>query len=236
MEEKISIKKSPSQIPGLYTVTLIILSHLEKWWPWMIYQANKQIDYIIKKGLDYQLIITVPYRLSEKAIKYFSQINCEILVVEDDDKIGTIRNKAVKKSLGYITAFQDQDDWYAEYRLHYMWTKLVMTKYNIFTIDKFLSYNIQNDKFYNNEISSESCLMFKTHITKSNKFGNTQKGEGDEFTKGMSILLEDEVVLMVATDHLKNTTFRSGTITDKYKKSEIYNDKELELLNCVIVK
>lgn len=223
---------------NLYLISLIVLSHIEKWWPWLEYQVEKQFKYISKKGLIGHLIVVVPKRLESKAIEYFKVPGklVQLVIVEDTDSIGTIRNKSIKYSLGHITAFQDQDDWYPEYRLHYQWTKLMLSKFQISTVDQFISYDPILNKFYNQSMSSESCLMFKTELAKNRKFTDIQKGEGSGFTDKLEVLIDDEVILISATEHGENITLRSRESVNKlFKTSEIYNNDELKLLKNICV-
>jgi hypothetical protein len=235
--KKITTSREQVKIPGLYMISLVVLTHLEKWWPWLMYQSVKQLNYIVKKGLDFQFVIVVPERLIEKAYQFFGsykEVPITLVKVGDTDSIGTIRNKAIEYCHGFITAFSDQDDWFPDYRLHYQWTKLIMTKYNLSTVDNFLSYSISENKLYNNHTSSESCLMFKTNFAKNKKFAENQKaGEGNKFSEGENVLIEEDVVLIVATEHSQNTTSRSGTESTKWKVSEIYNEIELKMLEDI---
>lgn len=188
-----------------------MVSNRPEFWPWSVYQVEKQLRYLRLKGLYVDLVLVVPnqlYKLAEEKFK----VSCGLTLKAVDGTIGTMRNRGCAASTGKILAFMDDDDFYSEFRLHIQWSRLFISKLEVAGVDSYLCYDVHGDRLFWHMGSSESCLMFKrSFFNKGHRFDEEAvRGEGTTFVGQEKVYIEDTCELIVALSHRSNTVVRNG--------------------------
>lgn len=194
-------------------LSIVICSNRPHFWPWTIYQVEKQLKYLRSKGIYSDVVLVVPescYKEAEEDFKVSAGL--KIKSVENGSSIGFMRNRGARGSDGKMIAMMDDDDWYPDFRLHLQWSRLFLSKLEVAGVDSYLCYNVNSDKMFWHMGSSESCLVFKrTFFNRGHHFNeDLRNGEGSTFLGTEKVYIEDSCELIVALSHSKNTVVRDG--------------------------